>query len=108
MKRTKARVALEDRVAALLNAGTAPFNYVNYLGSRIGGRILGPAAMVRWFDRVTNWLGRWLLRESDRTLARGMHYPTRWDPFFKDFMTLADIYHYPTQHFVWHRRQLSL
>ena len=67
--------------AALLNAGTAPFNYVNYLGSRIGGRILGPAAMVRWFDRVTNWLGRWLLRESDRTLARGMHYPTRWDPY---------------------------
>ena len=94
--------------AALLNAGTVPFNYVNYLGSRIGGRIVSPPAMVRWFDRVTNRLGRWLVRESDGTLARGMHYPTRWDPFFKDSMTLADIYHYPTQHFGWHRRQLSL
>ena len=30
---------------------------------------------------------------------RGMHYPVRWDPFLRGFMTLADIYHYPTQHF---------
>ena len=27
-------------------------------------------------------------------LRRGMYYPVRWDPFFKQFMTLADIYHY--------------
>jgi hypothetical protein len=37
-----------------------------------------------------------------------MHYPVRWDPFFQDFMTLADICHYPTQHFNFHRRQLTL
>ncbi|KJY23826.1 hypothetical protein VR46_43260 [Streptomyces sp. NRRL S-444] len=41
-------------------------------------------------------------------LARGMHFPVRWDPFFKDFMTLADIYRYPTQHFDFHHRQLTL
>jgi hypothetical protein len=37
-----------------------------------------------------------------------MYYPVRWDPFFKDFMTVADIYHYPTQHFDFHQRQLTL
>ena len=29
-----------------------------------------------------------------------MSFPTRWDPFFTPTMTLAEIYHYPTQHFV--------
>lgn len=37
-----------------------------------------------------------------------MHYPTTWDPFFADSMTLADIYHYPTQHFCFHQHQLTL
>jgi hypothetical protein len=37
-----------------------------------------------------------------------MSYPVRWDPFFKEFMTVADIYHYPSQHFDFHRRQLTL
>ncbi|MGH3570775.1 MAG: hypothetical protein ACRDUW_02920 [Pseudonocardiaceae bacterium] len=36
-----------------------------------------------------------------------MHYSTRWDPF-PEFMTLADVYHSPTQHFDFHHRQLSL
>lgn len=33
---------------------------------------------------------------------------TRWDPFFNDYMTLADVYRYPTQHFRFHEQQLSL
>ncbi len=37
-----------------------------------------------------------------------MYDPVRWDPFFQDFMTLADIYRYPTQHFDFHRPQLTL
>jgi hypothetical protein len=94
--------------ARLLNAGTVPFNFVNYAGSWIGGRLLRPVTMVRTFDRVTTRLGQRLLRESGGSLARGMHYPARWDPFFKDFMTVADLYHYPTQHFDFHREQLSL
>jgi hypothetical protein len=35
-------------------------------------------------------------------LARSMRFPTSWDPFFTDVMTLADVYHYPTQHFDFH------
>ncbi len=34
--------------------------------------------------------------------------PVHWDPFFRDFMTLADIYHYPAQHIDFHMRQLTL
>jgi hypothetical protein len=37
-----------------------------------------------------------------------MRFPTRWDPFFTDVMTLTDVYHYATQHFDFHRRQLTL
>ena len=47
-------------------------------------------------------------QKSDSELARGMHYPTSWDPYFKGYMTLADVYRYPTQHFEHHRRQPTL
>ena len=29
------------------------------------------------------------------------------NPYFKDVMTVADVYHYPTQHYEHHRRQLT-
>ena len=94
--------------ARLLNAATTPFGMVNYLGSYLGGTMLTRRAMGALFDRVISALHRRLDREKDTDLARGMHYPTRWDPFFQDFMTLADIYHFPTQHFDFHRQQLTL
>ena len=37
-----------------------------------------------------------------------MHFPTGWDPFFTDRMSLADVYHHGTQHFDFHARQLAL
>lgn len=60
------------------------------------------------FDRVVRGLHRRLRAESEADLQRGMHYPVRWDPFFKDFMTLADVYHFATQHFDFHHRQLTI
>jgi hypothetical protein len=94
--------------AALLNLATRPFDFVNYLGSRIGGKLYSPAHMVTAMDRVTANLARQRARESDRGLQRGMCFPTRWDPFFAGYMTVADLYHYPTQHFDFHARQLNL
>lgn len=94
--------------ARLLNAVTVPFDAVNYAGSRLGGTILKPRLMARLLDRVIAALHRRLDAESDENLARTMHYPTRWDPFFRDVMTLADVYRFPTQHFDFHRRQLTL
>ncbi|MEV0288657.1 MULTISPECIES: DinB family protein [unclassified Kribbella] len=94
--------------ARVLNAGTKPFDFVNYLGSYAGGSTLSPDRMATMFDHVIDKLHRRLDAESDAALERGMHYPTRWDPFFQDYMTLADVYHFPTQHFDFHRQQLTL
>ena len=59
-------------------------------------------------DHVIGVLQRRLKHETCADLGRGMYYPTSWDPFFAEYMTLAQIYHYPTQHFRHHQRQLTL
>ena len=94
--------------AAALNAATRPFHVVNYVGSLGGGRVLGRRRMARLMDRVTGSLQTALDRESDDVLERSMHFPVGWDPYFKDVMTLGDVYHYATQHYDHHRRQLTL
>jgi DinB superfamily len=94
--------------AGALEASTGPFHIINYFGSVGGPRLLGYAGLGRRFDRVVATLVRRLDRESDSELLQGMHYPTSWDPYFTAYMTLADLYRYPTQHFEHHRRQLTL
>ena len=59
-------------------------------------------------DGVIASLQRSLGRLTDEALQGGMHFPTRWDPFFMDYMTLVGVYRYPGQHFDFHRRQLTL
>lgn len=44
---------------------------------------------------------------TTQTLLVACITPTRWDPFFTDYMTLADVYRFPTRHFHFHRHQLS-
>ncbi|MBT2510597.1 hypothetical protein J7I98_33085 [Streptomyces sp. ISL-98] len=78
------------------------------MGPRGAVKIYGPRRMGAAFDRVIGSLHRRLGAASEADLARGMHYPVRWDPFFQDFMTLADVYRYPTQHFDFHYGQLTL
>jgi hypothetical protein len=94
--------------AAVLDSGTRPFHVVNYVASLGGGRVLGPVGMERQFDRTVNALAGSLLQASDAELALAMHFPTGWDPYFRDRMALAEVYHYATQHYRHHRRQLTL
>ena len=94
--------------AAALNAVTRPFHVVNYVGSLGGARVLGRRRMGRVLDRVVGSLQSSLEAEPEQRLERGMHFPTGWDPYFADYMTLRDVYHYPTQHYDHHRRQLTL
>lgn len=94
--------------SAGLEAATTPFHYINYLTTVVGARIVGPSRLGAAFDQVITRLVRHLDRDSDPDLARGMHYPPSWDPYFKPYMTLADLYHYPSQHFEHHRLQLTL
>jgi hypothetical protein len=94
--------------ALILDAAHGPFHLVNYVGSCAGARIIPAARMPAVLDHVTGVLQHRLRRETRAALGRGMYYPTSWDPFFTQYMTLAQIYHYPTQHFRYHQRQLTL
>ena len=64
--------------------------------------------MAGWMDRVIGSLHRHLDGEGSAALRRSMAFPTRWDPYFTEHMSLADVYHYATLHFDHHRRQLTL
>ncbi len=94
--------------AWLLNTARAPFNLVNYAGSCAGAVVFSAGRLGRRFDRVADGLRRRLERTPESVLRRGMRFPVSWDPFFRDYMTLADVYSYPTKHFDFHRRQLTL
>lgn len=94
--------------ARVLNAATRPFDVINYYGSCAAALVYNRHRMGAKMDRVIAALQRKLARESDDALCRGMHFPTRWDPFFTDFMTLEDVYRYPGQHFDFHAHQLVL
>jgi hypothetical protein len=96
------------RFAGLLNASTRPFHVINYVGSLIGARVLGYPRMERLMDRAVVGLQGSLRAQSGEGLGRGMHFPVGWDPYFSDFMTLLEVYHYPTQHYDHHRAQLTL
>lgn len=104
--------ALPDGVgrtfARLLQAGTRPFHVINYLGSCGGAVVFRGAGLTRLLDRTAAALHRQLDAESDEGLARRMHFPLGWDPFFRDTMTLEGVYRYATQHYDFHRRQLTL
>lgn len=98
----------DQRFAHVLNAVTAPFDAVNYAGAWLAGTVLPRRVLGALFDRVVESLHRRLDTETEDDLARSMRFPTRWDPFFHETMTLADVYHFPTQHFDFHRDQLTL
>jgi DinB superfamily len=94
--------------ARILDAGTRPFDVVNYWGSRAAATYYDRRRMGAKLDRVIASLHRSLHATSDAALARGMHFPTRWDPYFTDYMTLAEVYRYPMRHFEHHEAQLTL
>jgi hypothetical protein len=94
--------------AALLNAGTRPFDVINYWGSRSAAVYFNRRRMARKLAKTINTITRSLERESPASLSRSMAFPYRWDPFFAPSMTLNDVYAYPTKHFDFHARQLNL
>jgi hypothetical protein len=103
---------LPDRVsrgyARMLDAATPPFHVINYYGSCAACLFYNRRRMGKKMDGEIGKLQRSLARENDNSFNRGMHYPTGWDPYFRDYMTLADVYRYPGQHYNHHRRQLTL
>ena len=98
---------ISQAFAAILNAASRPFHVVNYLSALPGGTLVGSHAMATLMGRTVDQLRANLGRESEDTLELAMHFPIGWDPYFKDVMTVADVYRYPAQHYDHHRRQLT-
>ena len=96
------------RFAAALNAVMRPFHTVNYLGGCAGVLVFHGPRLTRLLDRIVNRLHHRLDAETEESLSRRMHFPVGWDPFFADTMTVADVYHYGTRHYDFHRAQLTL
>ena len=94
--------------ARALEAGTGAFHVINYQSDRGAARVIHGPRLIRWFDRTLDILQARLKTESEDALARGMHMPVHWDPYFRGWMSLAEIYHYGTQHYDHHRQQLTL
>ena len=94
--------------AAALNAGRRPFHWINYVGPCVAARLLTPHAITTLLDRVIGSLRHRLAAETERDLTLSMHVPTDWDPYFTPTMSVLDVYHFGTQHFDHHRRQLTL
>ena len=93
--------------AATLDATARPFHVVNYLGTCAAALVFNRRRMLAQLDRTLASLHRSLDALPDAALERGMPFPPRWDPFFTRWMTVADVYHYATQHYDFHRTQLS-
>jgi hypothetical protein len=94
--------------AAALNASTRPFHRINYLGGVGGALVFRGARLTRQLGHTIDVLQRRLTAESEADLARRMHFPPRWDPFFHETMSLLEVYAYGTQHYDFHRAQLTL
>ncbi len=92
--------------AGLLNALTVPFNGINALGARLQAHVFTRQKMGKLFDWAYSAITKQLNAIQDDEWARGMHYPTRWDPNFQDFMTIEDLFHYSINHFNLHREQI--
>jgi hypothetical protein len=94
--------------AGILNAAPPVFDVINYYGTNLAALVYNRKRMGGKLDQVIDALPQSLAPQDDNNLDRGMHFPTRWDPYFRDYMTPADVYRYPGQHYDHHRRQLAL
>ena len=93
--------------AWLLNALTAPFNWINALGARGQGKVFTQQRVGSIYDRVYFSLLKKANSIKDDEWQRGMYYPTKWDDNFEEFMTLEALFHYPVRHFNFHLTQIA-
>lgn len=93
-------------LARLLDALTGPFNWFNALGTQMQAKRFTYVQAGEIFDRTYHTLLGHLDAIREEEWARGMYYPTRWDPNFDEFMTIEKLFHYPALHFKLHLGQI--
>jgi len=92
--------------AWLLDAATGPFHWLNERGARMQARVFTRERIGKLYDRVHASLLSKAGSVKDEEWERGMHYPTRWDPNFSEFMTVERLFRYPVIHFRFHLNQI--
>ncbi|HEU0297370.1 MAG TPA: DinB family protein [Anaerolineales bacterium] len=93
--------------AELLNVFTVPFNWINALGARFQARVFTYQRIGKLYDWTYFSLVKQINSIKEDEWERGMHYPTRWDSNFSDFMTIRELFHYPVRHFNFHMGQIA-
>ena len=92
--------------AALLDVSTPLFNWINALGPHLGARIYVGNSVGKKYGRAYVKIVRMLKSSTDTDLAAGMYYPKRWDPLFGSYVTLEELFHYPSAHLLSHLEQV--
>ena len=93
--------------ANLLNNSTGFFNWINAFGARGGGKISTRKGLGQKFDNTLNSILEVLDSIPDEEMKLGMHYPSKWDQLFSEYMTLEEIFYYPIRHFRFHIKQIA-
>jgi hypothetical protein len=92
--------------ARFLDYSTPLYHTINAFLPQLGTRAYGPEALARRYDRIHAGVLRRLSSASEERWRTGMHYPTRWDPRFREFMMFEDIPRWSVLHLRHHRQQL--
>jgi hypothetical protein len=92
--------------AVLLDVSSPAFNWINGLGPHLGARIYAGKSLGKKYDRTFVKIMRMLSSSTDTDLASGMYYPKSWDPLFGSYVTLEDLFHYPSAHLLSHLKQV--
>lgn len=100
--------AASRRYSQLLTSASRPYNWVNYVGSAAGGRLVSLERTRRRMRSDTEAIVRWADRASDVDLDRGMSVPPGWDPYFTSWMSRRDVLDWAPKHYSHHRAQLTL
>jgi hypothetical protein len=90
--------------ARLLDWSTPLYHRINALLPRLGTRAYGPDTLANQYDRIHARVLRRLASVRDEAWQTGMHYPVRWDPRFREYMTLEDLVRWSALH-LWHHSQ---
>ena len=106
--RVLGRLGHSRAFAATLNAGHRPFHVINYAGVLCGRADPDYARHGRIARPDPARIATQPLRRDRHGPGVTVHFPTAWDPYFTPTMSVLDVYHFATQHFDHHRRQLTL
>lgn len=94
--------------AAGMSAATPAYDWLNWLGAVVGGRLFSLARMRRQMSGLTAKILRFYDSAAQADLGRGMTIPPSWDPYFSTWMDRRQLLEWAPQHYRHHRGQLTL